>query len=87
MDFLLQIDGETGDAQKKANDTATTVNILTGKLTELGKKFLKNDLDAKEIQRQSDNVKDLANNAHELVTQVSYKVTRLFHEKFFINNK
>ncbi|XP_059611859.1 laminin subunit beta-1 isoform X2 [Phlebotomus argentipes] len=67
---LDQIDGETGDAQKKANDTATTVNILTGKLTELGKKFLKNDLDANEIQRQSDHVKDLANNAHELVTQL-----------------
>ncbi|XP_055695879.1 laminin subunit beta-1 [Lutzomyia longipalpis] len=67
---LDQIDGETGDAQKKAHETATTVNILTGKLTELGKKFLKNDLDANEIQRQSDNVKDLANNAHELVTQL-----------------
>lgn len=38
------------------------------------KNSLKNDLDAKDIKSRADNVKDLAGNAHESVTQVRNSV-------------
>jgi hypothetical protein len=36
----------------------------------LQKKFLKNDFDAKEIKTQVENVRELANNAHEQALNV-----------------
>lgn len=74
----LQIDGETGDAQNKADETARKVNKLSEKLSELQKKFLKNILDATEIKNQSDQVRDSASNAHDSATQVPH-LTKRFH--------
>lgn len=68
--FHFQIDGETGDAQNKAEQTARKVSTLGDKLAELQKKFLKNSLDANEIKNQSDQVRDSASNAHDAATQV-----------------
>lgn len=69
--MFLQIDGETGDAQKKATETAQKVEMLNQKLANLQKNFLKNDLDAEEIKKQADQVRDSASNAHEVATQVN----------------
>lgn len=69
-DFLLQIDSETIEAQRKANETDQKVNQLNDKLLTLQKNFLKNDLDAKEIQEQANKVRDSASNAHDLATKV-----------------
>ena len=71
--LLNQIDGETIDAQKRANETSTVVDNLQSKLNKLQRKFLKNDFDAKEIKSQADNVKDSASNAHEQATKVIIK--------------
>lgn len=65
-----QIDGETVDAQRKANETAVKVDSLNEQLGQLQKNFLKNDYDAKEIKSQSDQVREAANNAHESATKV-----------------
>jgi coxsackievirus/adenovirus receptor len=72
---LEQIDSETIDAHKRANETAEIVEKLTSKLSKLQKKFLKNDFDAKEIKTQVENVRQLANNAHEKASNLknSYK--------------
>lgn len=70
----FQIDGETGDAQNKAAETSRKVDTLQEKLNELQKNFLRNDLDAKEIKNQADQVRDSASNAHELATQVSWEL-------------
>lgn len=43
---------------------------MNERLQKLVKNSLKNDLDAKDIKSRADNVKDLAGNAHESVTQV-----------------
>lgn len=67
---IFQIDGETGDAQNKADETARKVNQLSDKLAEIQKKFLKNVLDANDIKNQSDQVRDSASNAHDEATQV-----------------
>lgn len=66
----IQIDGETGDAQNKADETARKVNQLSEQLGELQKKFLKNVLDATDIKNQSDQVRDSASNTHDAATQV-----------------
>lgn len=66
----MQIDGQTGDAQSKAGDTASTVAGLSKELSELQKKLAKNELDAREINAKTDKVKESANNAHELATQL-----------------
>lgn len=66
----FQIDGQTGDAQLKASDTANTVAGLSKELSELQKKLAKNELDAREINLKTDKVKESANNAHELATQL-----------------
>lgn len=66
----LQIDGQTGDAQTKATDTANTVLGLAKELNDLQKKLAKNELDARDINLQTDKVKESANNAHESATQL-----------------
>lgn len=66
----MQIDGQTGDAQTKATDTANTVAGLNKELSELQKKLAKNELDAKEIIEKTETVKESANNAHEMATQL-----------------
>lgn len=43
---------------------------LTKELSELQKKLVKNEQDAKEINLKTDKVKESANNAHELATQL-----------------
>lgn len=63
--FSLQIDGETVEAQIKANETAAKVDQLSEELNKLQKNVLKNEFDAKEIKSQSDIVRGTANNAHE----------------------
>lgn len=72
--FFLKIDGETGEAQQKANETAQKVDMLTERLSELQKNFLKNDVDAKEIKKQADQVRNSASNAHEEATKVNKKI-------------
>lgn len=47
--------------------------MLHGKLNDLQKNFLKNDLDAKDIKKQADLVRDSASNAHEIATQLHDK--------------
>lgn len=81
MNFNLQIDGETGEAQQKANETAQKVDVLSERLSELQKNFLKNDLDAKDIKKQADQVRDSASNAHEEATQVNLKKKNIKHAK------
>lgn len=80
----FQIDGETGEAHNKADDTSRKVNQLGDKLNELQKKFLKNNLDANEIKNQSDQVRDSASNAHDLATQVCW---RAYHHNFQCNSR
>lgn len=67
---LHQIDGQTGDASKKATDTAKTVDGLSAKLGDLRKKLTKNDLDAKDIRERTEHIKDTANNAHDLASKL-----------------
>lgn len=43
---------------------------MSRELAELRKKLAKNELDAKEINAKTDKVKESANNAHELATQL-----------------
>lgn len=68
--FLLQIDDETVGAQRKAKETADKVDQLADQLSNLQKNNLKNDLDSKSIQRQSNQVREAANNAHDSATKV-----------------
>jgi hypothetical protein len=44
---------------------------LQAKLNVLQRNLLKNELDAKDIKTQADNVKDSAGKAHDMATQVS----------------
>lgn len=43
---------------------------MSAKVNEIQKIFQRNEVDAAEIKVQADNVRDAANNAHELATQV-----------------
>jgi hypothetical protein len=50
------------------------VSKLQNRLNVLQRNLLKNELDAKDIKTQAENVKDSAGNAHELATQVKINV-------------
>lgn len=67
---LEQIDSETDEAKKRADQTATNVNQLSQDLLNLSKKFFENDLNAKKITVRAEEVKDAANNAHDVATQL-----------------
>lgn len=69
--FAMQIDGVTGEAQQKANETAAKVDELSERLNNLQKNVLKNEFDAREIQAQSEIVREAANNAHESAIKVT----------------
>lgn len=62
---LIQIDGETVEAQIKANETASKVDALFDQLNQLQKNVLKNEFDAKAIKEQSELVREAANKAHD----------------------
>lgn len=69
--FLVdQIDDVTVEAQLKANETATKVDVLFEELNKLQKNVLKNEFEAKEIQDQSEKVYEAANKAHEGAVKV-----------------
>ena len=61
---------ETKDGQERANATGDIVTDLTNRLSEIRKAFFKNELDANEIKENADGVKESANAAHDLATQV-----------------
>jgi len=67
---LEQIDEESIDAQKRANETVTQVNSLNDRLLTVQKNALRNDVDAKDVKSRSEQVKDLAVNAHDLASQL-----------------
>lgn len=73
--FKFQIDNETGDAQKRANETSGQVNSLNDRLHNLQKNALKNDLDAKDVKNRAEKVKEQAVNAHDAASQVYIKIT------------
>lgn len=79
--LFFQIDTETKDARKSADQTAGAVETLQEKLNKLQRKFLKNDRDAKEIKIQADAVKDSASNTHEKAKKV--KLFSSFFISFF----
>lgn len=66
----LQIDGQTGEAQAKAIETADKVAQLNGQLSALQKTFQRNDIDAGVIKHEADEVRDATNTAHELAAQL-----------------
>lgn len=67
----MQIDGVTGEAQQKANETAAKVDELSERLNNLQKNVLKNQFYATDIQAQSEIVREAANNAHESAIKVT----------------
>jgi hypothetical protein len=60
------------------------VSKLQNRLNVLQRNLLKNELDAKDIKTQAENVKDSAGNAHELATQVKIKAFQRKVLFFFI---
>lgn len=60
---LDQIDQETTEAEAPANTTAEQVEKLAKKMNGLQKNILKNELDAKEIKKEANKVKDAATGA------------------------
>lgn len=79
--YFFQIDGETIEAQVKANETATKVDQLLEELNKLQKNVLKNEFEAKEIKTQSDIVREAANNAHDGAIKVYMQTLFLLHIK------
>lgn len=89
----MQIDGVTGEAQQRANETAAKVDKLSERLSNLQKNVLKNEFDAREIQAQSEIVREAANNAHESAIKVKiskcghfYKIQNLIRLFFICHN-
>lgn len=66
----FQIDLQTIEAQSNANNTASNVDALLADLNEIKKDVTGNELRAKEIQDQSEIVRDAANKAHESAIRV-----------------
>ncbi|XP_065087000.1 laminin subunit beta-1 isoform X1 [Ochlerotatus camptorhynchus] len=67
---LEEIDKETDDAHKRANVTASKVEELKTRLNKLHVSNVQNDQDAEEIIKQAETVKESANTAHDLATQL-----------------
>lgn len=76
----IKIDKETDDASNRANITASKVDELKTRLNKLHVSNVQNEQDAEEIIKQAEAVKDSANNAHDLATQVTHhQITHLLH--------
>lgn len=82
----MQIDGVTGEAQQKANETAAKVDELSERLNNLQKNVLKNEFDAKEIQAQSEIVREAANNAHESAIKVTHSEIQMKEKRLDTNS-
>lgn len=67
---LEEIDKETDDAHNRANVTAGKVDELKTRLNKLHVNNVQNQQDAEEIIKQAETVKESANNAHDLATQL-----------------
>uniref|UniRef100_A0A8D8FJB6 Laminin subunit beta-1 n=1 Tax=Culex pipiens TaxID=7175 RepID=A0A8D8FJB6_CULPI len=67
---LEEIDKETDDAHNRANVTAGKVDELKTRLNKLHVSNVQNQQDAEEIIKQAETVKESANNAHDLATQL-----------------
>lgn len=80
---FFQIDKETDDAHKRANGTASKVEELKTRLNKLHVSNVQNDQDAEEIIKQAETVKESANTAHDLATQVSF-LSKAKHPYFTI---
>lgn len=68
-----------------ADETEKAVNDLQTKLNNLRKKLLKNQHDAKEIQSQSDSVKDSAADTHKSAEKVElFQICHIWHNLIFL---